>query len=102
MEFRIPGDVVGAELEIGPDIALELLSRVFVSYYRNSFVRSYQSAISMGFRARLAGSQFTFFARFGAASWAPYRQSLFLGGFHYFIMRRGVERRWSILTSDRT
>jgi hypothetical protein len=52
----------------------------------------------MGFRTRLAGGEFTFFSRLSATGGAPYRQGLFLGDFHGYIMRVYLAARWSILT----
>ena len=62
-------------------------------------LRSRQAPISMGFGARLPGTQLAFFSRLSATSGAPHRQCLFLGDFHGSMMRVYSVARWSVLTS---
>jgi len=66
---------------------------------RELHLRSRQAPISMGFGARLPGTQLAFFSRLSATSGAPHRQCLFLSDFHDYIMRVYPAARWSILTS---
>jgi hypothetical protein len=52
----------------------------------------------MRFGARLAGSKFALFSGFGATSWTPTRQRLFLFRSHHWMMRDGAAINWSIVT----
>ena len=64
-------------------------------------VRNQQLAISMGFRAGLAGGQFTFLSRLSAAGGTAGGQDLFFGGFHGSILGVCAGRSWSILTNGK-
>lgn len=66
------------------------------------FVRSEKAAVSMRFRARLAGGQFTLFSWPCPACGAPQGQRLLLGSSHHHIIRISSPGRWSNLTIGKT
>ena len=59
----------------------------------------HEAAVSMGFRPRLPGAQFTLLSWLGATYGAAHGQSLLLGDFHDYIVHVCPAARWSILTS---